>query len=231
MSSILEKDSNQLIQLLEKNKLLEKDDVGVIQKIHKVSYSLTLWGYIHKDSKNKSKYFLEEIRSDCVQAIPLILMGYKKSTSLLLRGVIENSLKYIYFYDHPIELYHYFNDEKNYIPMEDLYKYVYNHPIYIDRIEKFDFTNILRKMYREYSFVVHGKNMDSLQLYKSITEITFDKSFLLKCHGELKTLGSILNYMFALFYWEEFGTYKKEYKDIIFDNIEPKQKKILRGID
>ena len=231
MTDILDKDSYNLIELLKKKNLLEPEDVEHITKIHEITYSLALWSYIYKDSNNNSKYYLDEIRSDCVQAIPLLLMGYKKPTSLLIRGLIENSLKHIYFYHHPIELQRLFNEDKYYISMEDFYKYLYHHPTFIKQIKKFDFPHRLRETYREYSLLVHGKKLDSLQLYKSMTQIKFDRDFLIQYCIDLKQIGNIVNFMFVLFYKNEFDTYRKNYKTIILNNINSQQKKLLHEIE
>lgn len=230
MANILDKDSDNLIKLLEKKKILKEDDVECIKSIHEISYSLALWSYIHKDSTNTSKYYLDEIRSDCVQAIPLLLMGYKKPTSLLIRGIIENSLKHIYFYHHPIELQRLLTEDKYYISMENYYDYLHHHPTFAEEIDKYDFLHKLRETYREYSLLVHGKKLNSLQLYKSITQINFDRTFLLKYHTDFKKIGEIINFMFVLFYKHDLDNYRRDYKDIILNNMSPRQKKLFHKI-
>src|SRR5712671_4757978 len=73
------------------------------RKIHEATYSLILWRFRLQRLPDHGKTFIHEVASDALQILPQVLMGYGKTATLLARGVIENTLRHIYFSDHPIE--------------------------------------------------------------------------------------------------------------------------------
>ena len=85
------------------------------KKIHRATYSLMLWRFRLKGGAEHGRVFIEEVASDALQILPQTLMGYGKTAKLLTRGVIENTLRHIYFSDHPVEFLRMNRDRKWYV--------------------------------------------------------------------------------------------------------------------
>src|SRR5271157_5643982 len=71
------------------------------KKIHRSTYSLILWRFRMNGLPEHSRVFIEEIASDALQILPQVMMGFGKTANLLVRGIIENTLRHLYFSDHP----------------------------------------------------------------------------------------------------------------------------------
>src|SRR5437867_1342966 len=74
-----------------------------VKRLHRATYSLILWRFRLRGIPPHGRPFIEEIASDALQILPHALAGYIKTTHLLIRGIIENTLRYLYFCDHPVE--------------------------------------------------------------------------------------------------------------------------------
>src|SRR5208337_5661046 len=88
------------------------------KRIHRATFSLILWRFRLKRIPQHGKVFVEEIASDALQILPQALMGYGKTAKLLTRGIIENTLRHLYFSDHPIEFARMNREAKWYLTME-----------------------------------------------------------------------------------------------------------------
>src|SRR6266851_3315275 len=112
--------------------------IGGAKKLHRATYSLILWRFRLKNLPEHGQVFIEEIASDALQILPQALMGYGKTTKLLARGVIENTLRHLYFTDHPVEFARMNREKKWYLSIEDLIEYLLSHPTFIETEPKFD---------------------------------------------------------------------------------------------
>src|SRR6266404_2741112 len=77
--------------------------IATARRIHGYTYSLILWRFRLRGLPAHAKVFIEEIAFDALQVLPQVLMGFSKTTKLLVRGIVENTLRHIYFSDHPVE--------------------------------------------------------------------------------------------------------------------------------
>src|SRR6516162_9617083 len=77
--------------------------LAIARAIHENTYSLILWRFRLRNLPEHARVFIEEIASDALQILPQVLMGYSKTAKLLIRGIAENTLRHLYFADHPIE--------------------------------------------------------------------------------------------------------------------------------
>src|SRR5439155_355541 len=101
------------------------------RRIHRATYSLILWRFRLKNIPDHGRVFIEEIASDALQVLPQSLMGYGKTTELLIRGIAENCLRHLYFIDHPIEFERMNRERKWFLSIEDLLKYPSTHPSFL----------------------------------------------------------------------------------------------------
>lgn len=93
------------------------------KSIHRKTYCLILWRFRITDLPMSGQAFMDEIASDAIQLLPQIMMGYSKPTKLLMRGIVENTLRHIYFTDHPVEYIRLNRDKKWYVNVETLFEY------------------------------------------------------------------------------------------------------------
>ena len=232
--NFLEKDFEDLKEFLIKKRLIsENEDKGILtnlKHIHKVCYSFALWDHNLARIPYNGKVFLKEIRSDAIQSIPLLLLGFKKPVSILLRGIIENSLKHIYFIDHPVE-FEWLTTKSKYFPtMNDLYDYTISHPSLKSVFEKIDIVDVLKQKYIKSSMLVHSRDVSHMQLVKSLSGIKRDEGFITDYKSDLIDIGNVINLMFGLVHKERFNKFNQFSQEIILNCMNRKTRRIFHGI-
>ncbi|QOZ66617.1 hypothetical protein [Bradyrhizobium arachidis] len=140
--------------------------------IHELTYSLILWRFRLKGLPVHSNVFIEEIASDALQILPQIMMGYSKTAKLLIRGIIENVLRHIYFADHPIEFGYMNSDKKWFLPFDELASYAKRHPEYVKTERKVAAIEQLISLYKDLSGGVHGRSVRDLEMRTALKKIS-----------------------------------------------------------
>jgi len=187
-----------------------------LKKMHKVVYSFALWDFsFRKVKKEHKKSFIREIRSESIQIIPLLLLGYVKPVKFLERGIIENSLKQIYFYDHPIEYEFLRNKKKYFLKIKDLVEYAEEHPKLKGKIEKFDIPTKLYDRYHKLSQHVHSKVSIGMELKKSLARIRFDENYFISYGKEFYNCGENINLIFSIFHKSVFDKIESSFGNFI----------------
>lgn len=144
------------------------------KKIHACTYSLILWRFRLRVAPACAMPFAEEIASDALQVLPQILMGYSKTAKLLIRGIIENTLRFIYFYDHPVEFRIMNAEAKWYVGVDKLFDYMRTHPDFKQTEPRFDAINRAQSVYDELSAGVHGRRVIDLETRNALKQITYE---------------------------------------------------------
>jgi hypothetical protein len=157
-------------------------------------------------------------------------MGYGKTTKLLARGVIENTIRHIYFSDHPIEFGRMNRDRKYYLSIDDLFQYILAHPEFIGTEGQFDAVNRFRSLYDELSAGVHGRKVQDLEMRVSLNRIVFNQaSFEAHVHLVQKCAESA-NFLLAAFHKEQFYGFQKEDRQVVLGTIGQQGRRVLRAL-
>lgn len=90
-----------------------------------------------------------------------------------LRSVLENTLAFLYYRDHPVE-FELWKRQKHRIASSELRTYIEGHPVVADSALKFDLVEVIKSEYRTLSFAVHASHPEfrmtdakgSIQLWK-----------------------------------------------------------------
>jgi hypothetical protein len=185
------------------------------RKIHRTTYSLILWRFRLKRIPEHGRVFLEEIASDALQVLPQVLMGYGKTTSLLIRGIIENALRHVYFCDHPIEFARMNRDGRWYIRMEDLRDYAKIHPSFLRTELKFDAMNKLNILYDQLSAKVHGRNVENLEMHVALRKIRYEEEAARKHVQLIARCAESTNFLLAVFHGAKMAVFDQEDRRLI----------------
>jgi hypothetical protein len=189
--------------------------ISVAKKIHASTYSLILWRFRIKNLPAHGKVFINEIASDALQILPQTLMGYGKTASLLTRGIIENTLRHVYFSDHPVEFFRMNRDNWWFMTMEELFKYVKLHPLFVDSEPKFDAINRLNSLYSELSADIHGRTVNDLEMRIALKKIAYDNSAATKQSLAIGKCAALANFMLAIFHREKLASFQAEDRRVI----------------
>ena len=204
---------------LEKNNILPKNwkinSEKTLKKMHKIVYSFALWDFNFPKRKEHQRSFIREIRSESIQIIPLLLLGYMKPVKFLERGIIENSLKHIYFYDHPIEYHFLKTREKYFIKFNELIDYAKEHPKLKGKIERFGVLPRLYERYTKLSQHIHSKAVVGMELKKSLSKIKFSEKNFVEYGEEFYRCGVNINLLLSLFHKDVFDKIENNYDNFI----------------
>lgn len=193
-----------------------------VRKIHAATYSLILWRFRLKGIPAHGRPFLEEIASDALQILPQVLMGYSKTAVLLTRGIIENTLRHLYFFDHPIEFRKMNRETKWFLRMVDLFDYAKTHPALIESQKRFDAVDRLSNLYSDLSSGVHGRAVMDLEMRIALDKIVCSAA-LAKKHADLiERCASAANFLIAVLHGQKMARFQPEDRLIILQTM-PRQ--------
>lgn len=196
------------------------------KRIHGFTYSLILWRFRLRTLPVHSKVFVEEIASDALQILPQVLMGYGKTSKLLIRGIIENALRHIYFSDHPVEYERMNRDKKWYMGMGELCDYVRLHPDFLKTEAQFDAINQLTTLYSDLSGGVHGRTVRDLEMRSALLKITYDEASAKKEVELLRRCVEATNFLLSIFHADKVRAFAAEDRRIIMRSMPKRARSI-----
>ncbi len=200
----------------------------IVRRIHRATYSLILWRFRLKRNLPHTKPFIEEIASDALQILPQVLLGYGKTVKLLTRGIIENTLRHVYFSDHPVEFQKMNQESKWFMPTADLFTYAKAHPQLMLAEKRFDALNRLSSLYSELSAGVHGQAVADLEMRVSLETIAYSDSSAKKDAALIERCASASNFLLAVFHGQKMAKFQAEDQLIILQTMPPLARKVWR---
>ena len=171
---------------------------SLAKRVHESTYTLILWRFRLTNLPPHAQPFVDEISSDALQVLPQILLGYTRATKLLLRGILENTLRFVYFYDHPVEFALMNQQAKWYLELKQLFYYVKSHPNHKIAETKFDAINKMQSLYSELSAGVHGRTVRDLESRTALRSIIFNLAEARKELGLLQRCTEAVNFVLAI---------------------------------
>ncbi len=233
-SKLVDKDFEEFISCLKntalKSVFLEKNIIK-FRRMHSIIYSVLLLNKRLK-TKNRSNEFFDEILSDYIQIIPLLIKGYNKVSIYYLRDIIENCLKYIYYYDHPIEFswLEQKDKEKYFVEISEFLKYINDHPILERHQKELELSGKIKDKYFHLSKYVHSRNKNFMQLWKCLNSIQFDEQFFETYISEYKEVSDMVLTLIILFNYDNFKKIDIGEQRIILDSITKNYKRYIQSL-
>jgi hypothetical protein len=200
------------------------------RKIHDITYVIAIWEEkLTTFFQEENQYFfVSDLKSDLVQLMTIVLVGHKKSTALLLRSAIENTLKHLFFYHHPIEFIQY--RAGNYpCKLEDLSRYARDHPFIGQKVSESKVIDQLVSRYKELSKRVHGRNTPHQELAENLESIRFDPIFFEEILHGVNELGNAVGFIFYLFHVDLRRQFRADEREYVLDCIHDDTYQILRS--
>lgn len=205
----------------------DPEAIAIAKRIHASTYALLIWRFRLKRLPAHSKPFIDEIASDALQILPQVLIGFSKTAKLLMRGIIENTLRHVYFSDHPVEFAVMNQDKKWYLEMKELLEYAKEHPDYSLSEPKFDALAKLRSLYSELSGGVHGGKVSNLEMRVALSKIVFDKTAAAKDAGSLEKVVEACNFTLAIYHREQLRHFAEADRRTILQSVSKKARQVL----
>jgi hypothetical protein len=232
---IIEADFQSVIELLTNWGIIKKSPPGSVittaRKVHKATYSLILWRFRLRKLPENSRVFIDEIASDALQILPQVLMGYSKTATLLTRGIVENTLRHIYFADHVIEFGLMNREKKWFLTMEDYAAYTKKHPRFEKVETKFDAINRLITLHSDLSAGIHGRTVRDLETRTALKKITYDQSAGDKHAKAVESCAQAANFLLAVFHRQKVQKFAVGDRRIIMRSMPKRAREVWADID
>jgi hypothetical protein len=200
------------------------------RELHNYTFSLFNWKFLIRNMPGHKRAFLEEIASDALQIMPIALMGFKKPTIILIRGILENTLRHVYFSDHPVEFERTNSAAKWYLNNEYLFEYIRAHPYYLDVEKRFDAINRMKTLYDELSAVIHSRKLSNLEMRKGLVDIEYDENTFRQLTSLVKRTSECCNFILCIYYRDKFNRIPIHFRSIITRTIPQEGRRVLAGI-
>lgn len=201
------------------------------KRIHRATYSLILWRFRLTGLPEHGQAFIEEIASDALQILPQVMMGYVKTANLLIRGIIENTLRHLYFSNHPIEFARMNREGKWFMTMESLLEYPKIHPVFIKSEPRFDAINRLGTLYSELSAGIHGRTVRDLEMRTALNKIKYVEGAVKKQRDRVEKCTEAANFALAIFHRDKMSTFQVEDRRIILRTMPARARKVWNEFD
>lgn len=188
--------------------------------------AIKIWrNKLENGSPTRHYIYLDEIISNLNQVIILSPLGFSIPSAFLIRRSYENLLAYLFYKDHPIELFiKEMEHSSKYKKAEELETYIKDFPlqIYYPQIELEQCKRILSELmkdkgeqYAELSNFVHGQNENYLELISMLDEITPNNDMLDRITKSICEFFTFSNSIFIMFFFNQYRSFTSEEKRII----------------
>lgn len=224
-----------VLSFLEERRIVPTSPPGALvenaKRIHGATYSLILWRFRLTGLPEHGQAFIEEIASDALQVLPQVMMGYIKTANLLIRGIIENTLRHLYFSDHPIEFARMNREGKWFMSMENLLEYPKIHPVFIKSEPRFDAINRLSTLNSELSAGIHGRTVRDLEMRTALNKIKYREDVVTKQRERVEKCTEAVNFALAMFHRDKMRAFQVEDQRIILRTVPALARKVWNEFD
>jgi hypothetical protein len=228
------KDFVEVLQLLKSRHLIpttpHPDLLKATEKLHCLTYNLALWAFMLKKEPECAQVFIDEMASDALQILTQALYGYRKTTALLLRSIVENVLRHIYFKHHPIEFVRMNGQKKWYPSVEELFDYLQHHPHFTEIEKRFDAISQFKTLYDDLSAEVHGRKMEHLEMRKALKDIALDQAVLEKQLNLLRRCAAAANFLLLHFHRKPVHHFPVDFKLSLLGTLPKKGRQAWYGL-
>ncbi len=142
-------------------------------------------------------------------------MGYGKTAKLLTRGIVENTLRHLYFSDHPIEFAKMNREAKWYMGTDELLDYLKDHPAFLETEKKFDAICRLGTLHGELSAGIHGRQVRDLEMRAALGKITYSDGIAGREAMLIERCAAASNFLLAVFHRQKVARFEAEDRRIL----------------
>lgn len=229
----LAKDFSEISAFLAERAIIPKTppaDLSLVARgIHECTYSPILWKFRLTGLPKRGSLYLEEIASDALQILPQVMLGYSKTAKLLTRGIIENTLRHIYFSDHPIEFIRINSVGKWHPTISSLFEYATGYPDFVSTEPEFDAVARLSSIYSELSAGVHGRSVRELETRAALRSIVYDPARAKEDALFLRRCTEAVNFLMSIFHHNSFASFAKADRSLILRTMPAAARRIWKN--
>ncbi len=187
------------------NELLAKHE-KLLGMCHRFAFTVAFWNFYLPNTPISALPYFRELKSDAIQLLDSVILGNVKSFHLFLRSCIENFLRYVFYFHHPIEHEILQNEPKKYPSFEDLVKWTKSHPhvktVQSSLVEAS--CDLLSSEYADLSQTIHATTLIRLQLVEALTSIHLPFSDVEKETARVELISRSIVFLLSCFHLDDY---------------------------
>lgn len=234
LNDIIREDFEKTIEYYKEYKINENifddNNIHILKIAHKFAVALRMFILKINDAPEHALNYVSQISSDSIQMYFNMIFGNMRAVKLHQRSLIENLLRYIYYFDHYIEHLILQKEPSKYMLITDLFEYIKHHPMLSENKELCSSIDKLRSKYSEISKVVHVSTISDMEI---IDNMILLNNPLKDIDSEINNIMIIIrNVLFILCYFHNnvFSSLSMDERPIISSYFTSKQTRILSGL-
>lgn len=147
----------------------EQKQRDLLKSTHQFAYCISLLAKAATSLEEHRRIFLQELASDALHLVHVLMSGDGRAASFYLRSLIENFWRHHYFKDHFVEYGWLTTRKKYYMTLKDLRDYCSWLDVFSGALE--GSRKALETRYAELSKQVHSSSVQTLVLRDSLEQI------------------------------------------------------------
>jgi hypothetical protein len=196
-----------------------------LKNFHKFAFTMKLWSTSDLELDARSQIFLLEAASDAIHVSLFVSLGAQRPTQFLMRAVVENIMRHLYFHDHPIEFHKNILNNTERPTVKALFDYASSHPVLIPYMLKHDAVANLHGHYSELCKGVHASSISDMSLCSHIDEVKPSLQMATKNAKIALNIFREVNYILLAFHRERTGNLNDETYWLLISSLLAKAKR------
>ena len=204
----------------------------LLKHAHAVAFTMGMWTQRLTEVPKWALPYLLQLRADAIHLIPSAILGNKRTLHLYERAGIEDFLRYIYFFDHPIEHLLLQSQVKSYKSLDFLIEWLKNYPLlknYEDSIS--ESCAELTSRYSELSRTVHGTTLTEAEISDSLKNLQKPMEHPAEETNMMRDVFRNIFFLLSLFHLEDYNHLSIDEKMVICQHLNHDEKQILSRLN
>jgi hypothetical protein len=205
---------------------LKGNNLSLIREAHRLAFAIAILFSKIPNRKPFVKPYFSQPLSDSIQMISAMALGNKRTAKLLERAVIEDLLRYIYYYHHEIEHKLLQLEPNKYETIKSLFEYAGTHPFFRDDSELKASLSVLQSKYSELSKEIHVSTTSRMTIIKDIISVNKPVADADELNN-LKTISQYVVFLLCHFHKDKYAKLSLDEKALLVQFLNKKQKRKL----
>jgi hypothetical protein len=165
--------------------------------------------------------------TDLLGLVSIDMANGEINTTRANEGFLENTLRHVYFFDHPIEFAIMNRDKKWYMEMKELVDYAKAHPDLARSESSFDAIGKLTSLYSDLSGGIHGRKVSDLEMRVALAHVTFDQAAAEREAALLEKAAEVCNFILVIFHRAQLPRFTTDDRREILQSMSKRARRIV----
>lgn len=207
--------------------LFEKENLILLNETHKLAFGIRVFSSKFENIPEYAEPYLSQLKSDTIQLISSVMMGNERGFKLFERSIIENLLRYVYYFHHEVEHNLLQMEPSRHKTFKELFEYMKRHPFFKHNSAVTRSIEILQSKYSELSQAVHTGTVFEMSTIDGVVSLNKPISNVNEEIENLRTVSQNVVFILGCFHRKEYTSLSLDEKRVIALLLTTQQKREL----